>query len=108
MRPDIAITHNPREEDMTRKSTALFAVAAMLGGLAAATAFAQDRTPPSQPPQPQGMMGGQGGMMNMMGQMNPDQMKQMARMIENCNRMMESMSNPPTGPDREQAPGTHG
>jgi hypothetical protein len=90
---------------MTRKSTALLAVAAMLGGLTAATTvFAQSSVPPSQPPAPQGMMGGgQGGMTGMMGQMNPDQMKQMTRMVENCNRMMESLTKPPTN-----KPGTHG
>jgi hypothetical protein len=52
-------------------------------------------------------MGDQGGMMNMMGQMSADQMKQMTRMVDNCNRMMESMSNAPTGPDHQRAPDTH-
>ena len=94
---------------MTRRSTGFFAVAALLGGLAAsATVFAQGNTPPSQPPQSPGMMGGQGGMMGMMGQMNLDQMKQMTRMVENCNRMMESMGPMPTGPGKGQAPAPHG
>ena len=54
------------------------------------------------------MAGDQGGMMNMMGQMNPDQMKQMTRMVENCNRMMESMMTAPEKPNKEPAPGSHG
>jgi hypothetical protein len=53
------------------------------------------------------MMGDRGGMMNMMGQMSPDHMKQMSRMVDNCNRMMESMNNAPTGPDHQPAPDTH-
>ena len=48
-----------------------------------------------------------GGMMNMMGQMTPDQMRQMTRMVDNCNRMMESMSNTPSGPDHRTVPDTH-
>ena len=46
-------------------------------------------------------------MINMMGQMSPDHMKQMTRMVDNCNRMMESMNNPPTAPDHQPAPDTH-
>lgn len=88
---------------MSRKHTALFAVAALVGGfLAAQGAFAQQgpTTPPSggapQAQQPgQGMMGGMMGMMNMMGQMDPAQMN---RMMENCNAMMGSMMGPPSGP----------
>jgi len=85
---------------MTGKLTTLFAAAAIIGGLTAATApYAQEAQPPSQP-KTQGMMGDHAGMMNMMGQMSPDHMKQMTAMIDNCNRMMESMSKSPTGSDK--------
>ncbi len=94
-------TENPKEEDMTRKPTALFAAAAIVGGLVVATTvFAQEAQPPSQPPKAQGMMGDHGGMMNMMGQMSPDHMKKMTEMIDNCNRVMESMSKSPTGSEK--------
>ncbi len=86
---------------MTGKLTTLFAAAAIIGGLTAATApYAQEAQTPSQPPSTQGMMGDHAGMMNMMGQMSPDHMKQMTAMIDNCNRMMESMSKSPTGSDK--------
>jgi hypothetical protein len=84
---------------MTGKLTTLFAAAAIIGGLTAATApYAQET--PSQPPSTQGMMGDHAGMMNMMGQMSPDHMKQMTAMIDNCNRMMASMSKSPPGSDK--------
>ncbi|HWX51112.1 MAG TPA: hypothetical protein VNZ61_23950 [Roseomonas sp.] len=81
---------------MSHKFTALSAAAALLGGVLVAQGVAaqQTTTPPSgaapqaQPGQGQsgqGMMGGMGGMM---GQMDPAQMN---RMMENCNKMMESM-----------------
>ena len=91
---------------MTSKLTKLFAAAVVVGGLATATTvFAEGAASPSQPPPTQNPMGGHSGMMNM--QMNPDQMKQMTRMVDNCNRMMESMGNaPPVTP--EPAPPTHG
>jgi hypothetical protein len=54
------------------------------------------------------MTNDQGGMMNMMGQMDPDHMRQMSRMIENCNRMMESMTTTPEKPGKAPAPGSHG
>jgi hypothetical protein len=93
---------------MTRKLTTLFAAATMVGGLVAATTvFAEQANPPSQPPSAQGMMGDHSGMMNMMGQMSTDQMKQMTRMVDNCNRMMESMNNAPTGTHHQRAPDTH-
>jgi len=79
----------------------LFAAAAIIGGLTAATApYAQEAQTPSQPPSTQGMMGDHAGMMNMMGQMSPDHMKQMTAMIDNCNRMMASMSKSPPGSDK--------
>ena len=93
---------------MTRKLTTFLAAAAILGGLATATTvFAEESRPSSQPPGAQGMIGDHGGMMNMMGQMTPDQMRQMTRMVDNCNRMMESMSNTPSGPDHRTVPDTH-
>ena len=93
---------------MIRKLTTLLAAAAILGGLATATTvFAEESRPSSQPPGAQGMMGDHGGMMGMMGQMSPDQMRQMTRMVDNCNRMMESMRNGPAGPDHQPAPDTH-
>ena len=94
---------------MTRKLTTSLAAAAILGGLATATTvFAEESRPSSPPHRAQGMMGDDhGGMMNMMGQMTPDQMRQMTRMVDNCNRMMESMSNTPSGPDHRTVPDTH-
>jgi hypothetical protein len=77
------------------------AAAAIIGGLTAATAaFAQEAQPPSQSLRAQGMMGDRGGMMNMMGQTSPDKMKQMTAMIDNCNRMMESVNKSTTDPDK--------
>ena len=94
---------------MTRKLTRIIAATAVFGALATATvAFAQGGTPSPQSPGTMPMAGDQGGMMNMMGQMNPDQMRQMSRMIENCNRMMESMMTAPEKPNRELAPGSNG
>jgi hypothetical protein len=90
-----------REEDMISKLNALFAAAAIIGGLTAATVpHAQEAQPLSQPPETQRMMGEHGGMMGMMGQMSSDHMKQMTAMIDNCNRMMESVSKSPTGSDK--------
>jgi hypothetical protein len=86
---------------MISKLTTLFAAATIIGGLTNAKApYAQEAQPPSQPPRTQSMMGDQAGMMNMMGQMSPEHMKQMMAMIDNCNRMMESMSKSPTGSDK--------
>ena len=94
---------------MTRNLTTLFAAAAILGGIAAATTvFAEETAPSPQPPHTQDTMGGHGGMMDMMGQMSPDQMKQMTRMVDNCNRMMESMNDAPAGSQSQRAPATHG
>ena len=54
----------------------------------ASIAIAQEPDKQSGKPET-GMMGGRhGGMMGMMSGMDPAQMK---RMVENCNRMMESM-----------------
>ena len=83
---------------MTRKLTTLLAATAILGGLTTmTTAFAEESRPSSPPPRAQGMMG----------QMSTDQMQQMTRMVDNCNRMMESMNNAPTRPDGQKAPDTH-
>jgi Spy/CpxP family protein refolding chaperone len=91
---------------MSRKLTALFVAAALFSSLTAATTvFAEEANPSPQGPSAQGMMGDHGGMMNMMGQMSPDHMKQMSRMVENCNRMMESMNHTPNqqpAPDTQQ------
>ena len=61
------ITHNwKNEEDMTRKLTTLFAAAAVLGGVAAATTvFGNETAPSPQPPRTEGATGG------MMGQVSP-------------------------------------
>ena len=92
---------------MTRKLTTFLAAAAILSGLTTmTTAFAEESHPSAQPPGAQGMMGDRGGMMGMMGQMSTDHMQQMSRMVDNCNRMMESMSNTPAGPDHRTAPDT--
>ena len=95
---------------MTRKLTTLFATTAILAGLGTATAvFAEGNNPSPQPPQHgTGMMGEHAGRMSMMGQMSPDQMKQMARMVDNCNHMMENMTTPPTAPDKNATPGHQG
>jgi hypothetical protein len=93
---------------MTRKLTTLLAAATILGGLTTAvTAFAEESRPSTQPPRAQGMIGDHGGMMGMMGPMSTDQMQQMTRMVDNCNRMMESMNNAPTRPDHRPTPDTH-
>lgn len=94
---------------MTRKLKTLFIAAAALGGLiGTSAAFAEGNTSSVQsPPATQGMMGGHGSSTNMMGMMSPDHMAQMTRMIDNCNRMMESASNSPTGPGKDHVPGTH-
>jgi dihydroorotate dehydrogenase len=84
---------------MTSKLTNLVAAAAIAGSLTM-TSYAQEAQPPSQPPRTQGMMGDHSGMMNMMGQMSPGHMKPMMAMIDNCNRMMETMSKSPTGSDK--------
>jgi Spy/CpxP family protein refolding chaperone len=92
---------------MTRKLTTLLTATAILGGLTMTTAFAEENRPSSPSPRAQGMMGNPGGMMGMMGQMSTDQMQQMTRMVDNCNRMMESMNNAPTRPDDQKARDTH-
>jgi len=101
----LPITHNLREEDMTRKLIRPFATAAILGSFFAATAVsAQETTSPSQLPPTQHKTGEHSGMMNMMGQMSSDHMRLMTEMINNCNRMMST----PTGPDTEPAPDRRG
>jgi hypothetical protein len=75
---------------MTRKLTKLFTATAILAGLGTGiAALADEATPSYQPRQGCGMMRDHGGMMQQMG---PDQMKQMTRMVQNCNRLMESMT----------------
>ena len=88
---------------MTRKLTTLFAAAAFLGGVAAATTvFGDEAAPSPRPPRTEGATVG------MMGQVSPDHMSQMTRMVDNCNRVMESVGNAPTGPDKERAPTPRG
>jgi hypothetical protein len=86
---------------MTRQSSKFLAVA--LGGLIAATpAFAQSSTSsPQSPGAAQNMMGGHAGMM---GGMSSDHMQQMARMMDNCNRMMEQRGEHATEPDGQNTP----
>jgi Spy/CpxP family protein refolding chaperone len=92
---------------MIRKLTTLFA-AAVLGGVAVATTVVAEETSPSFPVPRTDMMGNHGGMMGMMEQMTPDVMKQMTKMVDNCNRMMESMTSAPTAPENERPPATRG
>lgn len=91
-------------------------VAGVLGATVNATAQNSQPAPSTQPgsqaPQgqqhPQGGMGmggmnGMMGMMNMMGQMDPAQMN---RMMENCNKMMESSAAAPGQPSGGAPKGT--
>jgi len=87
---------------MTRKLTTFFAATAILTSLGTATAVLAEETTPS-PMQGTSMMGGDG----MMRQLNPDHMKQMTRMIDNCNRMMESMITMPA-PNEKAIPDNPG
>lgn len=90
---------------MTSRLTRFLVVFGALGGIAATTPlFAQETKPSPQPRQSEGTMGDHRGMMNMMGEMSPDQKKQMAKMMENCNRMMENMSSAPARGDKSQTP----
>lgn len=75
----------------------LLTTSVLMGGLLAAPVlYAQNTDNRAAPPNSSGTMGdGQGGGMmgnGMMGQemMSQDMMKQMSRMMENCNKMMES------------------
>jgi len=79
---------------------ALVLSAAVAG--AASIALAQEGGKPAGTPD-KGMMGGrEGGMMEMMKGVDPAEMK---RMVENCNRMMESMmQNMPMAPSAPAAP----
>lgn len=86
---------------MTRTLTTFFAAVAVLGSVAATPLFAQETKPSTQPLKAEGTMGDH-HVMNRMGQMSPDQMQQMTKMVENCNRMMESMSH--MGRDNGQEP----
>jgi len=80
---------------------AALALTAVLG-TTVSLAFAQDAGKPAGTPD-KGMMGGRGdGMMEMMKGVDPAEMK---RMVENCNRMMESMmQNMPMAPSAPAAP----
>lgn len=90
---------------MTRKLTRFFTAFAALGGIAVATPlFAQETKPSTPPSQTQGTMGNQHSMPNMMGEKNPDQKKQMAKMMEDCNRMMENKGKAPVPGDKSETP----
>jgi hypothetical protein len=94
-----------QEKQMNRKAGSL--VLAALGSLIATTAAFADVATPSaaKPSTTQSMMGDHSGSMGMMGGMSGDHMAQMFRMIDNCNRMMESANDQPSGSDK--APDTH-
>ncbi len=75
-------------------------------GAVVSIASAQEPGKPTGQPET-GMMGGQSGMMGnpggMMGMMMGVDQGQMRRMVENCNRMMESMmQNTPATPGPEK------
>jgi hypothetical protein len=73
---------------MIVKRTSLLTTAALAGSVALATAvFAQGAAPPAPPSDQggQGMMSGRGGTSGMM-----PANSEMTRMMDNCNRMMES------------------
>jgi Spy/CpxP family protein refolding chaperone len=79
------------------KTKRVIAVAGLLAGLAlaGASAFAQTSAPAAAANQGGSMMdhempNGQGGMMPGM-KMNEEMQQKMTRMMDNCNRMMESM-----------------
>ena len=59
----------------------------LIGGLAFAAYADPQQNVPSSPGSDHGMMGGN---VEMMQHMSPEIMQQMTRMMENCNRMMES------------------
>ena len=97
---------------MSSKMTLPAIAVVVFGGLAAAAAgFAQNAPAANPAPQGQGMMGGtnpapqsqstMGGTGNMADMMS--MMRQMTRMMENCDRMMEShMQQPATAPQPEK------
>jgi hypothetical protein len=80
-------------------TAAVIALSLSFGAVFSIASALEPGKPTSQPEtgmmggQP-GMMGNRGGMMGMMNAVDPGQMK---RMVENCNRMMESMMQ--TAPD---------
>ena len=90
------------------KTKRVIAMAGLLAGLAlaGASAFAQTNAP-AAPNQGSAMMdhempNGQSGMMPGM-MMNGEMQQKMTRMMDNCNRMMESMM-----PNKDGAPTKHG
>ena len=82
------------------------AVAALLGGLVLASVTASAQTSaPAAPAEKQGdgIMNGNGGMM-----MNPEMQQKMTRMMDNCNRMMQSMDQNKNGTTAPASPATKG
>ena len=84
---------------MPRKLAILLGSTLLATGLVLSDSYAEDQqgTPHQEAPSGHGMMGqGMGGMMG-----NQEMMAQMQRMMENCNKMMEShmqKDNAPTPP----------
>ena len=86
----------------SNRTRGLVAMAALLAGvvMAGVPAFAQMNAPAAPQGQEGGMMNGmQGGAMHGM-MMNQETMQKMSKMMDNCNRMMETMQkkNGTTGP----------
>ncbi|MFC4350878.1 hypothetical protein ACFOW6_04900 [Fodinicurvata halophila] len=92
---------------MRNSIKALAVTSAVIASLAAAPALYAEGSKESGS---SGRMMGQGGMMNQGGMMG--MMGQMSEMMENCNKMMQSMnrdgSGQPNEQGREDAPGTNG
>jgi hypothetical protein len=87
----VLITWNGRDDSSTleftmRRTFAIAIGSALILGLAAAYAQDQRPAPNQRTPTEQGMPMGQG----MQGMMHNGMMGQMSRMMENCNKMMES------------------
>ena len=81
---------------MSSKLTLPAIALVVFGGLAGASAGFAHNPPSATPtpaPQGQGMMGGTGDMNNTMNMMG-----QMTKMMDNCNRMMESANQKPAAP----------
>ncbi len=90
--------------NMTRRITSFLAALALSGIAVAMPLFAQETKPSPETRPSEGTMSDHRGMMNMMGRVSPEQMSQMVRMMENCNRMMESMGNAPAAGSKDGTP----
>jgi hypothetical protein len=92
------------------RTKGVIAMAGLLGSLALAgvPAFGQTDAPATPPATQEGgmmngMPNGQGGMM-----MNPEMQEKMSRMMDNCNRMMETMIQNKGGTAAPAAPPNRG